>query len=111
MATDSMTRRQGRFLSYEYHAEIADGVTGPSVILPPMGSNGARTNCTINLSSSTGKFQYTSSSEEDVLDDTANWYDWDKGEVTESTSDALTVPVMALRGVSISGTITIDIMI
>lgn len=106
-----MTIRQGQAASYEYHADILDGVTGPAVILPILGGNRTKFSCSIFLSAGSGKVQYTLSPFADVSDGSANWIDWDMGDVTEPTSDALISPVTALRGVSISGTITIDILV
>jgi len=111
MATVNLTKRQGRMPGYEYSAQILDGVTGPSIIVPPTGSEGARVTCTIIPGASTGKFQFTTSPDADVLADTAIWQDWPNGNTTSTFSDSLLAPVTAVRGVSVSGNIDIEVLV
>jgi len=111
MATVNLTKRQGRQPGYEYTAEILDGVTGPSIIIPPMGSEGARVTCTIITTGNSGKFQFTTSPDADVAADTATWQDWPGGNKTSTFSDSLLAPVTAVRGVSVSGAIDIEVLV
>jgi len=90
---------------------ILDGVTGPSIIIPPTGSEGARVTCTVIPGGNTGKFQYTTSPDADVLADTAIWQDWPGGSKTSTFSDSLLAPVTAVRGVSVSGPIDIEVLV
>jgi len=111
MAVVQMTKRQGRFLSFEHHEVIADGATGDYVLIPPLGSEGTKATCTVIAGAGTGKFQHSTSTVASVEADTAVWIDWDAGDTTLSVSDTLMAPVTALRGVSVSGEVTIDILI
>jgi len=110
MATATMTKRQGRQPGYEYSANILDGVTGPSVIIPPMGNEGGVITCTIIPGGNSGKIQFTTSTDAKVAADTAVWQDWPKGNVSTTESDSLLGPVTAVRGVSASGAIDIEII-
>jgi len=111
MATTTLEKREGRSPGYEYSATVLDGVTGPSVLIPPMGAEGAAVTCTIIAGASTGKIQFTTSPDADVIADTANWQDWPNGNTTGTYSDALISPISAVRGVSISGDIDIEILV
>lgn len=111
MATIQMTLRQGRQPGYEYSATVLDGITGPSIKIPPMGSEGARVTCTIIAAANTGKFQFTTSLDSEVDADTAVWQDWPNGNTTGSFSDSLLAPVTAVRGVSVTGDIAIEVLI
>jgi len=111
MATVQMEKRQGRKPGYEYSATILDGVTGPSVIIPPGGYEGGCVTCTLIAGANTGKFQFSTSPDADVVADTATWQDWPDGNKTGSNSDAIVAPVTAVRGVSVSGDIAIEVVI
>lgn len=111
MPSTQMTIRQGRFVGYEYHEIVSDGATGLSVIIPPLGSEWKKATCTLTASANTGKFQYTTSSDAEVLTDAATWIDWPNGDTTGDYSAAVISPITALRGVSVSGDIVIDIVV
>ena len=104
-----MTKRPGRFLGYDYHETILTGANGKSVYIPSI-SVPTKVTCTV-IPSGTAKIQYTTSSRAAVEASTAVWQDWPLGGVTSTTSDSLVSPVTALRGVSVSGSVTIDIII
>lgn len=106
----SMTLRQGIVKGYFYTETIADGLTGRNVKIPPMGLDGTRITCTIIAASNTGKFQFTTSSDAAVQADTATWIDWPEGDSTGSIYDTITSQVTGLRGVSVSGEVTIEIV-
>jgi len=109
MTTTQMDKRPGRFLGYEYHEDIGDGLDGKSVLIPSI-SIPTKVTCTVDPSG-TAKMQYTTSPLADVEADTAVWQNWPIGDVTVITSDSLVSPVTALRGVSVTGAVTIDIII
>ena len=111
MALADLVKREGRYPGYEYSADILDGVTGPSVVIPPMGTEGATVTCTIIAGANTGKIQFTTSPDADVIADTANWQDWPNGDTSGTYSDSIISPVTAVRGVSVSGNITIEIVV
>ena len=92
---------------YEYTEVIGDGNNGETILIPPGKDN---ITCTIIAGANSGKFQFTTSSDSAVLAGTATWIDWSKGEVTGTAYDALNWPITALRGVSTSGAITIEIV-
>jgi len=92
---------------YEYTEVIGDGNNGETILIPPGKDN---VTCTIIAGANSGKFQFTTSTDAKVLDGTATWIDWSKGEVTGTDYDVLNGPVTALRGVSTSGAITIEVV-
>lgn len=98
------------FNSYEHSETIADGVNGETIAIPglPPGKNIV---CTIIAGSNTGKFQYSTSLDSEVEADTCEWHDWENGDTTGSFTDVLIANVSAIRGVSVSGEIKIEIKI
>jgi hypothetical protein len=96
-------------VGFEYSETIADGANGDTVLLPGI-SDSERVTCTIIAGANTGKFQFTTSSDAAVLADTCTWIDWPKGTVTGTEYDLLLGPVTAVRGVSVSGEINIEIV-
>lgn len=109
MATTQMVKRPGRFLGYDYHETIGDGLTGVSVFIPSI-SVPTKVTCTVNPAGS-AKMQYSTSSLASVKAGTGTWQDWPLGAIAVITSDSLISPVTALRGVSVTGSVTIDIII
>lgn len=93
---------------YDYVEVIGDGENGESVLIPNdlVGS----LTCTIVAGANTGKVQFSTSTEEAVLTDVAVWQDWPQGTVTGTTYDVLVGPVSSVRGVSVSGEITIEVI-
>lgn len=96
-------------VGFEYTETIADGANGDSVLLPGI-ADAERVTCTIIAGANTGKFQFTTSSDAAVLAGTCTWIDWPKGTVTGTEYDLLLGPVTAVRGVSVSGEINIEIV-
>ena len=96
---------------YEYSEDIADGENGGAVIVKPIGNVSGNIGAAVLPGGNTGKFQYTFSSTEKVEAGTANWIDWDNGDVTSNTGATFTAPVTAVRGVSVSGAITIEVCV
>lgn len=104
--------RAGRTESY-YHTEtITSGSTGQTIEIPTLPA-GKNITCTLIAGASTGKFQFTTSYDFDTnsIPATATWQDWALGNKTGTISDAIISPVTAIRGVSVSGAIVIEIVI
>lgn len=98
------------YKGYHHQEEIADGITGAWVKVPAMGMQGGLVSCTMVAGANTGKVQFTTSSDIDVLADTANAQNWPLGNVTGTYSDAV-AQVTAVRGVSISGIVDFEVTI
>lgn len=110
MAIVEIDRRASAVTGYFYTEIIADGATGDDIHLYPLGLDGSRITCLIQAGVNTGKFQFTTSSDADVIAGTATWHDWPKGNVTGTEWDTLLSQVTGLRGVSVSGEIIIEIV-
>lgn len=110
MALVEMTPRVSAAPGFEYTETIQSGQTGNDVHVFPLGHKGGKITCTMIAGAGSGKFQYTTSLDAQVVADTAVWKDWPKGSVTGTESDALLSQVTGLRGVSSSGEITIEIV-
>lgn len=111
MAITEMTRRAGAWKGYEYAETIQSGQNGDTIRFFPMGPGKARATCRVIAGAGTGKFQFTTSIDTAVLAGTAVWTDWAKGDVTGTDFDVLLGQVTALRGVSVSGIITIEVIV
>jgi len=109
MTTVEMTKRESWQLGYTYEETIAGGQTGDVVIIRPDNSKGSIT-CTIIAGSNEGKFQFTTSPDASVKAGTCVWIDWPKGAVSGTNYDVIAGPVTAVRGVSVSGEINIEIV-
>lgn len=93
---------------YDYGEVIADGENGNSILIP--NDLVGNLTCTVIAGSNTGKVQFSTSREESVLGGSAVWQDWPQGNVTGTTYDVLVGPVTSIRGVSVSGEITIEVV-
>ena len=102
MAIVNIIGKQG----YAYQETIASG-NGDSVIVHPL--NGKPLTCTLIAGSNTGKIQFTTSSEAAVIAGTATWQDWE-GVTTGTGSDVLVGAVTAVRGVSTSGEVKVELV-
>ena len=96
-------------VGYEYSEVIADGVDGDIVLIYPVRNISDRVTCTIVSAGNTGKVQFTTTPIADLA--SANWQDWPNGNVVITTSDALLGPVTAIRGVSVSGEVTLEVVV
>lgn len=56
-----------------------------------------------------GKAQFTISPLDKIVADEANWFDWAKGSVTQSTFDVAIGPLTAVRGVCTAGSIVMEV--
>ena len=115
MAITTMKNRNcyisGRYVPGWHHKEtIAGGATGNDVIIPPLPA-GKTVTCTLIAGANTGKFQITTSSDEDIKAGTATWQDWAKGDSTNTVTDVIIGQVTGIRGVSVSGEVKIEIVI
>ena len=100
----------GGVKGYVYSEVIASG-NGEAIIVSPVHNASGRVTCTIVSSGNTGKVQSTTSTVAKVKAGTATCSDWAKGNVTGTTSDALVGPVTAVRGVSVTGEITFELVV
>ncbi|KKN41622.1 hypothetical protein LCGC14_0721550 [marine sediment metagenome] len=103
-----ISRTLGRKPGYHHTEQLLDGVTGDPVIIPPL--NGQPVTCSMIITGVSGKFQTTTSTDALVAAGTAVWEDWPEGTVTVNTDDRLLSPVTAVRGVSVSGVVDINIV-
>ena len=109
MAITEMTRRPFQRDGWHYTETIATGATGDSLILPSLEA-GKTIAVTLIAGAGTGYIQFTTSSDAAVKADTAVWQTWSLGTKTGTESDSLE-KATALRGVSVSGEITIEVLI
>lgn len=101
----------GGVKGYVYTETVEDGTNGEAVITTPLANASGRVTCTIVSTGNTGKVQTTTSSVATVEAGTATWLDWAQGDVTTTTTDVLTGPVTAVRGVSVTGEIGFELVI
>lgn len=79
-----------------FHSETVTDANSDPVIVPSIGRDAA-----IAVTPGTNaKVQYTLSDYDAIEADTAVWYDWDAGVITDPTADAVAGSVSALRLVS-----------
>lgn len=110
MAVVEIVQRDGYFTGWHHQETIADGETGNDIHIPPL-PEGKVTAARVIAGTGTGKIQDTMSSDEDVLAGTAVWEDWYIGDQTGTSSEWLRPNVTGVRGVSVSGEITIQVVI
>lgn len=103
-------QRNEFFQSYEHAEAIADGATGETIIIPgmPVGKN---ITVTIIAGANSGGYEYSTSLDSEVEDGTCIWIPGDMGTITGTESEVIVGSVSALRGVSVSGEIKIEIKI
>jgi len=94
-----------------HHKEIvASGLTGDTVVITP--TKKERIVCTlIPETLASGYFEFTTSSDADVVAGTATWQKWASGTVSTTTTDAVIGTVTGLRIVSVSGSVTGEILL
>jgi hypothetical protein len=110
MTTTQMTKRDSYIPGWHHEETIGNGDTGNDIKIFPVPDD-KRITCTIIAGANTGKFQVTTSTDAKVAAGTATWQDWAKGVTTGTVSDVLIGPVTAIRGVSASGEIEIEVVI
>lgn len=109
MAVAELIRRESFIPGWEYEETIANGQTGDTIKLHPIPED-KHVTCAVIAGAGTGKIQFSTSLDSKVAAETALWQDWPLGDVTGSEYDSLVGPATGLRGVSISGEITIEIV-
>ena len=110
MTIAQMTKRDSYISGWHHEETIAHGDTGNDIEVFPIPDDN-RITCTLIAGANTGKFQVTTSTDAKVAAGTATWQDWAKGVTTGTVSDVLIGPVTAIRGVSASGEIKIEVVI
>ena len=110
MATANLTKRTSYLKGYHYTAVITTGATGDDLKIPVLEA-GRQVTCTIIAGANTGRFETTTSPDAAVAAGTATWFPWSLGTQTGTVADAITSPVTGVRGVSVSGEITIEVVI
>lgn len=95
--------------SYEYSETIPDGGIGETVEVPGI-PNESTVSCIVIAGAGIGKIQFTLSPIKDAYLGLATWSDWPRGDITGTDHDTLIGPVTAVRGVSISGEIRIEVV-
>ncbi len=83
---------------------VTTGTTGNAIVTP-------RHPCTVRLvcSSSSGSVQYSVSLVSEVRAGTATWDTWARGTVSATATDIPEGPITAVRGVSTSGAVTLEV--
>ena len=94
-----------------YYKEIVPSGNGETVLIKPNAKGQYAVSVAIEAGSNTGKVQYTIDTEEEIQAGTEVWYDWPKGNISGNAIDSLISPVSAIRGVSISGSIILKVII
>jgi len=99
--------------NYEYSETISDGQTGETLYLHPQGeiATPPDVTCTLIAGSNTGKFQFSTSPLANLKAGTATWQDWYIGNATGSNTDIFEGKLTAVRGVSVSGEVKIEVVI
>ena len=103
-------RRGSGVVGYRYAETIGDGLTGNDVHVLPMGLGWTKITCAMVAGAGSGSIEFTTSSDADVLAQTAEWRTWPLGVVTGTKFDAVLSQVTGLRGRSASGEIEIIIV-
>ena len=94
-----------------YTETIADGQNGETIYIHPIGNRTGYAGCTVITSGNTGKFECSTSPLSAHEAGTETWcMDWPSGDVTTTTTDSVG-DVTAIRGVSVSGEISIEVVI
>ncbi len=96
---------------YSYSEDLADGITSDPVYIRSTGRGNSHLSVSMICGSNTGKIQTTISSLAKIEAGTATWIDWDKGSVTGTQIDVLVALVSAIRGVSVSGSVSFEILV
>lgn len=91
----AITEREGRFLGWTNYITVADGET-EIVSIPPLDS-AHRISVTAIPGSNTALVQYTTSSDADVIADTATWQNWIYGSVSATTNGVVIAPITGLK--------------
>lgn len=99
-----------RVENYILSKTIANGESETIILFPNKKVVNGVT-CTLIAGINTGKFQYTTSTIAEINAGTATYQDWALGENSGTVSDAIISPVTALKAVSVTGEIKIEVVI
>ena len=115
MAVAAMVKRNFRLnhdgIGYRFSEVITDGATGNDIHIPSL-PPGKTPTVVIRAGAGSGNVEFTMSDDDDVLAGTATWDQyWPLGASTGTVADTLEGTVTGIRGVSISGEITIEVVI
>lgn len=110
MTLARMDKRNSKQTAWHYEETIGTGATGDDIIIPASPQVKAVT-CTLITGSNTGKFQISTSSNSKVVAGTAVWQDWDAGTTTGTLTATTTGPITGVRGVSVSGEVSIEVVV
>jgi len=102
--------KQGNYDGWRYTATIADGESDTVKILPS-GRGITLGTAILVCGSNTGRIDVTFDSVAEIDANTAEWIEWDKGEVTGTEVDVFKAIITAIRAVSVSGEITFKLVI
>ena len=105
-----MNKRNSKQTAWHYEESIGGSLTGAAVIIPAS-PQAKRVTCTLIAAANTGKFQVSTSSNSKIMAETAVWQDWANTTDTGTTTDVALGPITAVRGVSTSGAIKIEIVV
>lgn len=103
--------QKGNYAGWSYSEDIADEETSDPIKIEPTGRGVTYGSVALICGSNTGKVQVTLDTYALIDAETATWIDWDKGEVTGSQLDVFAGPITAIRGVSVSGAVTLKVLI
>ena len=79
MTVQNMIERGlGRKPGFHHEEDLLDGITSDPIVIPPL--NGVPVTCTVVVTGVSGKFQYSTSSDDKVAAGTGVWQDWPLGE-------------------------------
>ena len=96
---------------FEYTETITNGATSELIYAHRDQSNSGNITCTLIAGANTGKFQVSTSSKASIIAGSAIWTDWAEGDSTGTVSDVLLGSVTGIRGVSVSGEVTIEVVV
>jgi len=105
-----MNKRNSKQTAWHYEETIATTETGAAVIIPAS-PQVKRVTCTLIAAANTGKFQVSTSSNSKIMAETAVWQDWANTTDTGTTTAVAIGPITAIRGVSTSGEISIEVVV
>jgi len=110
MTLARMDKRNSKQTAWHYEETIGNGLTGADVIIPAS-PQVKKITCTIIAGANTGKFQFSTSSNSKIVAGTAVWQDWFNSTTTGTYTDVASGPITGIRGVSVSGEVSIEVVI
>lgn len=102
------TQRTGRFLGWTDYVTVATGET-EIIVIPPLDS-GHKISVTAIPGSNTALVQHSTSSNADVLADTATWQDWLHGSVMDTKNGVVISPITGLKFSATGGSCEFEVV-